>query len=555
MSATLNVYNSKFVIFGSGHDYTLADSGDGSKVFFSHPYVPLNSVNYAGQYYFTVLKYDDNDETAEPVVIDAVKDDIAHCTFTPALNTAFTTEGEVEITVKYRREYVYAESTVLVEKEMTQTVEVVNHGTVSNSFGNADYYSDGYLFIRPQNVNTVQVMAYDSLTNGVNYTKVSSIPWRATSLGRGIYNFLNSTALTDISELGYADTSKCTAFSNLFSGCSSLVDISPISHWDTSKVQVMSYLFSFTAVSDLTPLRSWNTSSVVSLDDAFVNITALESLDGIEGWDVSNCTSMLELFFQDTALKDISALADWDVSSVNNLHRAFSGCTELLSLEGLEDWDVSNVQNLSYTFNNCYKIPSLLPLANWKPKPTTMLSAFNACKALVSLEGVEQFDTSACTTMQTMCNGCLKLLNLDGVESWDVSACTDFRNAFAWCYWISDISAIANWTFGQANCEGMFLYVSALLNVDDIILDLSQCTSVSMMFATHNFGSLEGTGVDVYEESWFYVDYEGNSYSTIAYSATLYSKDASNAENWTVSGTNLNVFGSDNKWNNVPSWN
>ena len=54
MSLSISANDLKFVIFASGHDYTLADSGDGDVQIFSHPYVPLNSVNYAGQYYFLV---------------------------------------------------------------------------------------------------------------------------------------------------------------------------------------------------------------------------------------------------------------------------------------------------------------------------------------------------------------------------------------------------------------------------------------------------------------------------------------------------------------------
>ena len=47
MSATIATKDLKFVIFGSGHDYTRLDSGEGNdgKRFFSHPFVPLNSTN------------------------------------------------------------------------------------------------------------------------------------------------------------------------------------------------------------------------------------------------------------------------------------------------------------------------------------------------------------------------------------------------------------------------------------------------------------------------------------------------------------------------------
>ena len=546
MSATITQNNLKFVIFGSGHDYTRLDSGMGEKTFFSHPFVPLNSVNYAGQYYFLVP--DQNGE-----FFDAVKEDLLHCTFDPDLGTAFDTEGEVTIKVSYRREYILPEETILVEKELEQTITVVDHGAITDTFTNADLYSDGYLFIRPVNYSSVVATGYYSLTSGVDYTKVSSIPWRATSLGYSIYGFLSSATLEDISELEYADTSNCTLLYNLFENCSALEDISAMASWDVSQVQRICYLGKFSGIADLTPLKSWDVSSVVSLDNCFSNMTSLQTLDGLENWDVSACTNLGLTFDGDTALEDISALAKWDVSSVTTLESAFKNCRKLNSLEGLKDWDVSSVTRLDYTFYNNYEIPSLLPLTEWKPKPTTMLSTFASCTALTTLQGIENFDTSACTTMKTICDHCTKLVDINGVETWDVSAVTDFSSAFAWCYWIADISAIADWEFGTADCNSMFLYVSALLSVDDLDLDLSACTDVAMMFYTHNFGSVDGVGVDAYEESSFYYDYDGNSYSSLAYTLTLYGKDATDAENWSVSGTGLGIF--DSNWSNRPSWN
>ena len=148
MSATIGINDLKFVIFGAGHDYTLADSGDGDVQIFSHPFVPLHSVNYAGQYYFLVP-----DENGDP--LDCVKDDIAHCTFTPALGSTFDTEGEVTVEVNYHREYIYDEETLVVDKTVSQVITVVNHGTVTQSETYYDLYSDGYGFYRPSSVNTV----------------------------------------------------------------------------------------------------------------------------------------------------------------------------------------------------------------------------------------------------------------------------------------------------------------------------------------------------------------------------------------------------------------
>ena len=541
MSATITQNNLKFVIFGSGHDYTRLDSGMGEKTFFSHPFVPLNSVNYAGQYYFLVP--DQNGE-----FFDAVKEDLLHCTFDPDLGTAFDTEGEVTIKVSYRREYILPEETILVEKELEQTIEVVDHGTVASSSTNIDIYTDGYGFIRPQAEQVVEVKNY--ILSG-NPTKLSSIPWRATGLGEGIYGFIGASNLTDIDELQYADTSNCTQFAKVFYNCTNLEDISALESWETSKVTFMSNLFFATKVKDLTPLKAWDVSKVTNLASAFYWMKELETLEGLEDWNVSAVTDMSNLFNSDSALEDISALSKWDVSSVTNMASIFGGCEALESLEGLEDWDVSSVTNLSNAFKSC-NMDSLLPLGKWKPKPTTMEAIFFGCKKITTLLGLGNFDLSDCTNLKQAFQDCIKLIDIYGVETWDVSSVTNFGQMFAYSYWIADISAIADWEFGEANTSGMFLYVSAILDVDNITLDLSECTAVGQMFYTQPFGNISGIG-DVFEQGSMYYDYDGNGYSTIAYTANLYTKDASNAENWTVNGTGLGIF--DSNWSNRPSWN
>ena len=544
MSATINTNNLKFVIFGSGHDYTLLDSGEGEKQIFSHPFVPLNSVNYAGQYYFQVPDEDGN-------FFDAVKDDMAHCTFTPALNTAFATEGETEVSVHYRREYIHDEETILVEKTVKQKITVVDHGTVASSLANMDIYTDGYAFIRPDAYDVVQVMDY-ALGSG-NYTKVSSIPWRATALGHSVNPFLQSAVLTDISELEFADTSNCTRFKDLFHGAGNLADLSAIKDWNTSNVTEMVSVLWYTGVTDLTAFENWDVSNVTGMGAIFGENMNLASLHGLEHWNISKVTTLNNAFWNCSNLTDISALENWDTSSLTDIEQMLRGCSKLPSLHGLENWDVSNVTDMQRFCEGCAKITSLEPLENWNPAPTNLYAAFTGCSAIESLDGLENFDLSDCVSLYCTFRVCNKLVDISAIASWDVSNVTDFRQMFEWSHWINDVSAINSWTFGAADLGGMFGYASAFLNVDDIVLDLSNCTNITNMFGTRKFGKIDETGEEAYEESDYYWTYDGESYSRLVYNLTPYTKDASNAENWTVSGTNLGAF--DNWWSNRPSWN
>jgi len=559
MSATIAKDNLKFVIFGAGHDYTLADSGEGEKVFFSHPFVPLNSVNYAGQYYFVAPIYDPSDETADPVFTDVVKDDIVHCTFDPALGTTFDTEGEVTVKVTYYREYIYPESTIVVEKELEQKITVVNHGTVANTYPNLDVYTDGYGYIRP-NSNTVEVKKYSLSANSM--TKCSSIPWRATALGNGIYQFINSSSLTDISELEYADVSNCTELSNLFYNCRGLTDISALENWDVSKVQTMYFMFSYSGVASLEALKSWNTRSLKSLDNAFSGIYGnLTSLKGLENWDVSKVTNLKSAFASigdpqlGGSLVDITALKDWDVSSVTTLENTFSANIKLESLEGVESWDVSKVTNMQGTFSNCRKLKGLLPLTNWRPKPTNLMGAFSYCHSLQSAKGLDNFDTSNCTVMRELFYDCPKLLKLEGLENWDTSKVQTFYGAFDWDRWIESFYPLKDWSFAACtDASGMFAENANVDNLDGIIWDLSHIPSINGMFRGNNMCYAADLGKKVIEYQYRYEDYDGNTYWKTGYGPyPIAGKDASEAENWTVNGTGLGAF--DTTWSNRPSWN
>lgn len=402
MSATINANDLKFTIFGSGHDYTLADSGDGEKVFFSHPFIPKGARAYAGQYLIYAPVYDDNDETVEPVITDVVKDDIAHCTFTPSLGTLFNTVGEQTVKIHYRREYIYPESTILVEKELEQTIEVVDHGAVTSANFNNDIYTDGYTYIHPMD---------DSIGNNLywmtlgDYTKVSSLPWRTASLKQLNLSYM----VTDLTEFQYADVSK-----------------------------------------------------VYDMEGAFQNLSYIENLEGLETWDVSACFTAKNMFSGCSKLKDLKALKNWNFKSLMDAQRMFYLCTSLEKLEGLENWAFPNlVSSVEEMFGKCYALNDLLALKNWDvSKFTTMQKMFKECYSLTDLTPLSNWDVSKVLSMIEMfycyddyTGGVLrigKLRSLDGLENWNVSNVRRFDFMFAGRAWLNDISALAKWDMSKA---------------------------------------------------------------------------------------------------------
>ena len=550
MSLTIDTNGLKFVIFASGHDYTLADSGDGNVQIFSHPFVPLNSVNYAGQYYFIVP-----DENGDP--LDAVKDDIAHCTFTPALGTAFDTEGAAVVSVNYHREYIHDEETIVVDKTVSQTIQVVDHGAVVDQTTNLDVYADGYGFIRPQTVNGVEVKDY-TITQKNAVTKVSSFPWRATGLGAGhLYHFFTSTNLTDISEWAFADVSKCTHFSLLFAGDRSLSDISAVENWNTSNVTEMYDLLEYSNITSLQAFKKWNTSKVTSLELAF-SIYMGTSLDGLEDWDVSNVTNMKQILQGAENLTDASAISGWNTEKVTTLYYAFND-TSLANTNPFALWRVPALKNIEGIFKLCDRLVDLSGLSNWIAEITEIRNAFEGCTAMSDISGVHGLDVHLVTNFSSVFEGCSKILNLDGLDEWDVSSGQNFYRMFRGCGWISDISAIAGWDISNAtNLADLFYQCNSILTVDALAAWNFNTNSIDSMFRANYLCYSTLLGKWLLETTFYYFDYEGNGYSvTGVYDEThplqYPTYDADKASLWGVSGSGLNAF--DNKWINVPAWN
>lgn len=551
MSLSISANDLKFTIFASGHDYTLADSGDGEVQIFSNPFVPKGSKNYRGQYLLWVP-----DENGDP--LDCVKDDVAHCTFTPALGSTFSIVGETTVEIHYHREYIYDESTVVVDKIATQKIMVVNHGSVVDSVTNLDVYSDGYGFIRPQNVNTVEVKDY-SITGKNAVTKLSSFPWRATGLGAGsIYGFFSSTNLTDISEFAFADTSKCTKFTSLFAGDRSLVDISAVEGWDTSNVTSITEMVSYTSIASLKPLASWNTSKVTDMERAFAGFVGT-SLAGLDNWDVSKVTNMRQIFDHAENLTNAEAIANWDVSKVQRMDYAFS-VNRLTNTNFLSNWVVTSLKNMQGLFKLSEYLTDLSGLSGWQADIENISEAFSGCISLRDISGVHGLRTAAVTNFAEVFAYCTFITTLDGLEGWDVSNGQRFFRMFKGCPWIADISALANWNMSHATELGeMFMGCAWITKVDDLVnWRLPNIQGIGSFLHQCRGCYSSKIGKRLWYNAYYFYDYEDHQYINSNVQdednpLTYPTYDAAGGANWISSGTGWNAF--ENTWVNRPTWN
>lgn len=495
MSATISANDLKFTIFGSGHDYTLIDSGEGEKRFFSHPFMPKGSVLRAGNYLFYV-------PDAQGNRIDAVKDDMSHCTFTPALNTALNTEGEQNIKVKYHREYIHDEETIIVEKTLECTIEVVDHGNVVYQDSTHWIYSDGYCFIKPMTTWIAEASAYTN-ENQRSFSKCSSIPWRAYSLK----NLLNNSGCSDISELEYADVTDVQTMEGAFRSCA-ITDYEPIKDWNVSTCRNFKWFNAYSPATDLSPLGDW----------LLRGITVYSPNGGVD------CTAM---FYQMTNLVDLSGLANLDTSYVNNMSQMFERCNKIVSLLPLALWDVSNVVNMSGMFKTSFD-----EYDSWGMFPLRK-----------SIDGLENWDVSNVTDFSDMFSYNLWLNDISALQNWDMSKGTDLSNML----WSADVRSLAGFTFDLSSATDL-----SVMFAQTMIRHSSQLSKD--IVARRYWDEDTQTMVNVW------VDGSGNVYDPADVETTpaYITQDATDASTWTVEIVSAGAFipnTGTGGWVNVPSWN
>ena len=494
MSATISANDLKFTIFGSGHDYTLIDSGEGEKRFFSHPFMPKGSVLRAGNYLFYVP--DDQGNR-----IDAVKDDMSHCTFTPALNTALNTEGEQTIKVKYHREYIHDEETIIVDKTLECTIEVVDHGNVVYQDSTHWIYDDGYCFIKPMTTWIAEASAYTN-ENQRRFTKCSSIPWRAYSLKK----LLNNSQCVDISELEYADVTDVQSMEDCFSSCL-ITDYSPIKDWNVSTCRNFKWFNTYSPATDLSPFGNWNLRG----------ITAYSPNGGVD------CTAM---FYGMPNLVDLSGLANLDTSYVTNMSRMFERCNKVVNLLPLALWNTSRVTNMSGMFKtqfDAYDSWGMYPLRK-------------------SLDGLENWDVSNVTDFSDMFNWNVWLNDISALDNWDMSSGTDFSYMLA----VTDIRSLpSDWDLGSATVMTLMCGSTDIRHSSWLDKDVEH---------------LQRWDEDTQSLIWIYADNQGNQIDPADVETTpaFITQDATDASTWTVEITNAGAFipnTGTGGWVNVPSWN
>ena len=112
-------------------------------------------------------------------------------------------------------------------------------------------------------------------------------------------------------------------------------------------------------------------------------------------------------------------LWNFHVSHVEYMISSFEGCSKLQTIDGLNQFNPQNLKNMAGMFSNCKKID----LGQFDTSQVTdMNSLFNNCESLSTL--IIHFNTEKVNNMEKMFNNCKKIINVE-LNNFDTSLVTN----------------------------------------------------------------------------------------------------------------------------------
>ena len=195
-----------------------------------------------------------------------------------------------------------------------------------------------------QNINTLKINSKEK-TIKINPT---------LNDGDNLVEIIYKEPLTDCSNLlsgstsYYADltnfdSSQCTNFEGMFSGCEKLEKIK-FGNFDTSKAENMNSMFSKCICQNI-DFSILKTSKVKTMKQMFAE-SKIKFLD-LSSFDTSNVENMEGMFYLASCIS--IDLSSFDTSKVTTMKQMFSTCSQLISLD-ISNFNVLKVQDLSQIF-------------------------------------------------------------------------------------------------------------------------------------------------------------------------------------------------------------
>jgi surface protein len=121
--------------------------------------------------------------------------------------------------------------------------------------------------------------------------------------------------------------------------------------------------------------------------------------------------------FNDCIALEYLDLSDFDTQNATNFAQFFEGCQSLITIVGMDKWDTSNVETMYEMFNYNGKNMQLqyVDLSSFDTsKLTSTYAMFNGCKNLTTIYVGDDWDMSNVTSSGAMFSSCPKLVGGNG---------------------------------------------------------------------------------------------------------------------------------------------
>ena len=175
----------------------------------------------------------------------------------------------------------------------------------------------------------------------------------------------------------------------------------------------------------------------------------------------------------------------------------FQRMKALKTIEGLENLDTSNVTNMYGMFWECSSLTDLNISSFDTSKVTNMSEMFSGCVSLTQLN-VDNFDTSAVTDMLDMFFKCSSLSELN-LSNFNTSKVTSMGGMFDWCTSLTSLDISGFDTKNVKGMSRMFQKCTKLQSIDVSKFNTSNVTSMDSMFS--NCGELKDIDVSNFDTS------------------------------------------------------
>ena len=359
-------------------------------------------------------------------------------------------------------------------------------------------------------------------------------------------------SLSEITSFDFSnfDTSVVKDMNSMFQNCNKLTSLN-ISTFNTAKVTDMSYMFNCSLLSSITFGNGFSFNEVTHLVCMFDSC----SLTSINLSPYLNSSTNYKFFAMDSMFGSCGVLETINLGTFNapvldSTNSMFYGCSSLTSIN-MKILKTNYLRTTAGMFSGCSSLTSI-DLSGFVTKNViTMDNMFDSCSSLASITWNESFDTTNVCDMNCMFYGCSALTSLN-LKNFNTKNVVNFDSMFYDCGSLRTIFNMNFLTINAINFNYMFYCCDSLLFLDLSSFNMKNAQSFDS-FLSFNGGNLKYFCTPRFSDYANYSgDFSGADYlqsangnylsdlsSTLSYSEA-YVADASNLEQITISGVNVN---------------